>query len=143
MKMDAEKMDSLEILKFAAEHGMLDLSYVQEKMEMNKRSELLAQHPYKVWEGKNGCWYTYLPDGKGGRTLKKRKSRDDLEKDIARHQAQEADNPTVADIFQEWIDSRLETKEISKASYDRYSVDFRRFFPDFGKNAELLQDYGH
>lgn len=133
MKMDAVKMDSLEILKFAAEHGMLDLSYVQEKMEMNKRSELLAQHPYKVWEGKNGCWYTYLPDGKGGRTLKKRKSRDDLEKDIARHQAQEADNPTVADIFQEWIDSRLETKEISKASYDRYSVDFRRFFPDFGK----------
>ena len=112
---------------------MLNLSYVQEKMEMSKKSELLAQHPYKVWEGKNGCWYTYLPDGRGGRTLKKRKSREDLENDIAKHQAQEADSPTVADVFLEWIDGRLETKEISKASYDRYSVDFRRFFADFGK----------
>lgn len=122
-----------EILKYAVENGILDVSYVQEKIEMNKRKEIIEKHPYKIWEGKNGCWYTYLADGKGGRILKKRKSRDDLEKDICKYMAQETDNPTVSDIFREWIDIRLETKEISKASYDRYSVDFRRFFSDFGQ----------
>lgn len=126
-------MNDSEILKFAAENGMLDLSYVQEQIEMIKRKELLEKHPYEIWEGKNGYWYTYLPDGNSGRVLKKRKSKDDLEKDIIKYQSQQADDPTVADIFQEWIDGRLDTKEISKASYDRYSVDFRRFFSDFGK----------
>jgi len=122
-----------EILKYAAENGMIDLSYVQEKIEMAKRKELLERHPYKIWEGKNGCWYTYLPDSEGGRVLKKRRSREDLEKDIIKCQAQQAEDPTIADIFQEWIDNRLEMKEISKASYDRYYVDFKRFFSEFGE----------
>lgn len=122
-----------DLLHFANKNGMIDLSYVQEKMEMTKRKELLEKHPCKIWEGKNGCWYTYLPDNKGGRILKKRKSKSDLENDIINYQIQQSDEPTVADIFQEWIDGRLRTKEISKASYDRYSVDFRRFFSEFGK----------
>ena len=122
-----------DLLHFANENGMIDLSYVQEKMELTKRKELLEKHPCKIWKGKNGCWYTYLPDNRGGRILKKRKSKDDLEKDIINYQIQQSDEPTVADIFQEWVDSRLRTKEISKASYDRYSVDFRRFFSEFGK----------
>jgi len=126
-------MNENEILKFATENGMINLSYVQEKIAMNKRKELLEKHPYKIWEGKNGCWYTYFPSNKGDRILKKRKSRDNLENDIIKYQAQLTDDPTVTDIFQEWIDNRLATNEISKASYDRYFVDFRRFFSDFGK----------
>lgn len=120
-------------MKYAIQSGIIDMSYVQEQIEMNKRKELLEKHPYKIWEGKNGCWYTYFPDTEGERVLKKRKSKEDLEKDIINYQAQQADNPTIADIFQEWIDHRLELKEISKASYDRYYVDFKRFFNDFGK----------
>lgn len=127
------RMTENEVLKYAVANGMIDLSYVQEKIEMSKRKELLEKHPCKIWEGKNGCWYTYLPDGKGGRSLKKRKSKDDLEKDIIEYQVQKADDPTISDVFQEWIEHRLELKEISKASYDRYYVDFKRFFSDFGK----------
>lgn len=126
-------MDNNEILKYAIENGMIDLSYVQDEIEMKQRKELLEKHPYKIWEGSNGCWYTYIPDAKGGRILKKRKSKADLEKEIIKYLTRQTEEPTVADIFQEWIDSRLELKELSKASYDRYFVDFRRFFSDFGK----------
>ena len=42
-----------ELLQYALEHGMIDMSYVQEKMEMNRRKELLEKHPYKIWEGKD------------------------------------------------------------------------------------------
>ena len=46
-----------ELLKYAVENGMIDISYVQEQIEMNKRNELLKKHPYKIWEGKDGKWY--------------------------------------------------------------------------------------
>ena len=43
-----------ELLKYAVENGIIDLLYVQEQIEMNKRKELLGKHPYKIWEGKDG-----------------------------------------------------------------------------------------
>ncbi len=35
---------------------------MQEKIEMAKRKELLEKHPYKISQGKDGNWRTYLPD---------------------------------------------------------------------------------
>lgn len=63
-------MEDRELLMYALEHGMIDVSYVQEQVNMNKRKEMLEKHPYKIWEGKDGKWYTYLPDKKKGRLLK-------------------------------------------------------------------------
>ena len=56
------------------ENHIIDLSYVQEKIEMAKRKELLEKHPYKISQGKDGKWRTYLPDQKNGRKLVKRSS---------------------------------------------------------------------
>ena len=53
-----------EMLQFALESGMIDESTIQEKMEMNERKKYLEKHPYKIWKGKDGKWYTYLPDKK-------------------------------------------------------------------------------
>lgn len=47
-----------DLLKYAVEHGMIDLSYVQEQVDMNKRKELLEKHPYKISHGKDGKWRT-------------------------------------------------------------------------------------
>ena len=44
------------VLQYAIAHGMIDLSYVQEQIEMNKRKELLDNHPYKIWEGKDSAY---------------------------------------------------------------------------------------
>ena len=45
-----------ELLKYAVENGMIDLSYVQEQVEMNRRNLLLNRHPYAIWEGNDGKW---------------------------------------------------------------------------------------
>ena len=68
-----------EILQFIIQSGKIDISDVQNSMEDMKRKELLEKHPYKIWEGKDGEWYTYLPKRGSGRVLKKRKSKSDLE----------------------------------------------------------------
>ena len=68
-------MSDAELLKYAIEHGMIDTTYVQDMIEMQKRKEILEKHQYSIWEGKNGKWYTYLPDEEKnrGKVLKKRK----------------------------------------------------------------------
>ena len=50
-------MNEQDVLKYALEHGMIDMSYVQEQIEMNKRNELLEKHPYAIWEGRDGKWF--------------------------------------------------------------------------------------
>ena len=54
------KLSDLELLKYAVENGMINTALVQEKIEMQKREELLNKHPYKIYQGKDGKWYTYL-----------------------------------------------------------------------------------
>jgi len=55
-----------ELLKYAIENDIINLEHVQEQMRMKEQQRILRQHPYKIWEGKDGKWYTYLPDEKKG-----------------------------------------------------------------------------
>ena len=68
-----------EILQFIINNGIINVSDVQNSIEAMKKEELLKQHPYEIWQSKDGKWYTYLPAKDGGRVLKKRKSKKDLE----------------------------------------------------------------
>ena len=110
------RMSDAELLKYAVENGMIDTALVQEKIEMQKREELLNKHPYKIYQGKDGKWYTYLPDKKNGRILKKRTNKKDIEDVVISFWKQEEENPTVDMIFHEWIDSKLTREEISKST---------------------------
>ena len=59
------------MLNFAISQGTIDISSVQEKIEMMKNQKYLEKHPYKIWESNDGDWYTYLPDEKKGRIQRK------------------------------------------------------------------------
>ena len=123
-----------ELLKYAVESGMINLSYVQEQIEMNKRKELLEKHPYKIWEGKNGRWYTYLPDKKNSRLLKKRNSKKEIEDVVFAYWKEETENPIIDEVFETWITKKIERLEISKATRDRYKRQYDESFSKFGKN---------
>ena len=52
-----------DLLKYILENGMIDLTYVQEQIEMKKREEILKRHHYSIWHSdKEDVWYSYLPD---------------------------------------------------------------------------------
>ena len=55
-----------EILSNALDYGMIDLEYLQATIDMKKKQEILSNHPYTIYQGKDGKWYTYLPDLKKG-----------------------------------------------------------------------------
>ena len=122
-----------EILQFALENGMIDESTIQEKMEMNERKKYLDKHPYKIWKGKDGKWYTYLPDKENNRKQIKRKTREEVQNIVIDFWKSELENPTVDEVFQEWNDRRLELKKISDASHNRNEQFYKRHYKEFGK----------
>lgn len=138
---------SNDILRFIIDSGMISISDVQNGMEAMKRKELLEKHPYKIWKGKDEKWYTYLPDEKKGRLLKKRTSQKAIEDDVIEYWKSELENPTISDVFQEWNDRRLELKQISNAAYLRYKQVFNRHYHNFGDKkiktvaAEEFQEF--
>jgi len=69
----------IEVLNYSIMNGMIDPVFVREQIEMQKRKEILEQHPFSIWQGKNGSWYTYLLNEEGERVLKKRKNQQSLE----------------------------------------------------------------
>lgn len=120
-------------MKFAIDNDMIDMSFVQEQIEMKKREEILKKHPYKIWKGKDGNWYTYLPNKEKGRVLKKKTIKKDLEDDIIEYWEYELEDPTITDVFEEWNNRRLELKKISEATHLRNCQVFNRHYEEFGK----------
>lgn len=123
-----------DILKYAMENGMIDIAYVQKKMEMQKREELLNKHPYSIWETKEHKWATYLPDKEKGRRLKVRLKLSSLEDDIIAYWRQETENPSIKDVFNEWNDRRLNMKKITSSTHQRNIQVFNRHFSEFGSS---------
>ena len=121
------------VLQYAIAHGMIDLSYVQEQIEMNKRKELLDKHPYKIWHGTDGNWHTYLPDEEKGRVPRKRSTEAEIQKVVIDYWRNKLENPTIREVFGEWNKRRLTLGKISPASYSRHQRTFKQFYSEFGK----------
>lgn len=126
-------INSREILSFIQNEGIIDLSCVQEKMEMHKREELLKQHPYSITQGKDGKWRTYLPDKEKGRRQVKKTNEKAIIDAVVEYWEQELNNPTVEEIFIEWNNRRLELKQISPSTHNRNKQCFMRHYSEFGK----------
>lgn len=115
-------------MQYVLENNIIDLSYVQEKIEMTKRKQMLGKHQYEIWQGKDEAWYTYIPDKEMGRKLKRRTCRKKLEDDIIAYYVAIEENPFISDLFERWNNERYENGEIGKNSYTKYGNDFKRFF---------------
>lgn len=140
------KITNEELLKYAVENGMLDLSYVQDEIDMKQREELLEKHPFKIWFGKDNNWHTYLPT-ETGRAPKKRRDKKDLEDVIVDYWKQQEENPTIKEVFTEWANRRLELGKISKSTHLRYTQTFNQGYAEFGSlrikstSAEQIADF--
>ena len=102
-----------DLLQFIIDNGIININDVQNSMEVMKREELLKQHPYEIWQSKDGKWYTYLPAQDGGRVLKKRKSKKDLENIVIDYYKNNQE-VLLEDLFQEWASQKLEYGEIQR-----------------------------
>lgn len=131
-------MSDTELLKYAVENGMIDTALLQEKIEMQKREELLKKHTYNIWQGKDGKWRTYLPDEEKGRKLIKRVTKESLEDSIIKFLNESSEDEkkrkiakeiTLKAIFPEWL--RFKQIHTQSTSYTkRITADWKRFYSE-------------
>ena len=121
----------LSLLNDALRLGIIDMGLVRSRVIMEK-------HKYKVWQGKNGYYYTYILEG-GKRKLVKKKNEEDLVAAI-----EGRSNYIFGEVFREWIDKKREWGELDDSTIIRYKTDFTRFIEgtDFDKlSVGSLTDY--
>ena len=116
------------MLNYAIEHGMIDLSHIEDIIEMNKRKELLAKHTNPISQGKDGYWRTYLPDKEKGRRQIKKRTKTDVEDAVISYWKSETENPTVQEVFEEYNDRRLSLNQISQSTHLRNTQIFNRHY---------------
>lgn len=116
------------LLKFVIDNDMIDISYVQEQINMKKREETLKKHPYKIWKDKNDYWYTYLPNGNGQRKLIKRRKKEDLIDIVVSFWEVSVDN-SFKNRYDIWIERQRKCGRTDNTIY-KYRCDYKRFFSD-------------
>lgn len=122
-----------DVLKFAIESGMIDLSYIQDKYEMSKREELLSKHKWAISQGKDGYWRTYLPDEEKGRRMIKKTTKKAVEDEVIFYWQEQLENPTIQEVFEEWNNRKVNLKKIAESTHLRNINIFKRHYSEFGK----------
>jgi len=134
-------------LKYAIDNGIINIDDIQAKKEMKNREEILSNHPYSVWESKNGYWYTYLPDEEKGRALKKRKTQKEIEdlivtfykgnsklkskeKQVKSRPRRTSDKNSFLNTFISLKEFKKDIINVSDNTIDKYNTDYNRFFKD-------------
>lgn len=136
-----ESLNNSELLNFAIENGMIDLDTIREKIEMNERKKYLEMHSPKIWKSTDGNWYTFVPDysKKSERRLVKRSTEEKLEDFLVGFYKEYQEPQTIKKTYYEWIHRKIKFGEITKQTYDRYEVDFCKYFKGYeDKNMQYV-----
>ena len=133
------------MLNYAVENGIIDLSYVQDMIEMKKREEILENHPYEIYQGKDGKWYTYILEQGNKRVKKKRTSLSKMEDFLVEYytkkerelkQEENQKRKEKAELeyqfkhnFNSWVKKQI-SYGVSNNTVVKYEADYKRFFKD-------------
>lgn len=134
-------------MQYALDTGIINLGDIRKRRDMKAKEEILNNHPYSIWDGVNGGCYTYLPDKVKGRVLKKRKTRDAIEKLIidfytknkegrkkakaVKPRPRKNDNKNSFKCMFDMLKRfKKEMINVSDNTIDKYEKDYNRFFRD-------------
>lgn len=109
------------------DYDTITLESIEEMIMRREKQLYLNQHKNNIWQGKNGRWYTYVPLRDNSRKLLSKATERQLIDCIARHYQDLELNPMIFELFDEWIDYKLQMKDIALGTRDRYQSDYNRF----------------
>lgn len=121
-------------LRYAIKNGIIDMSYIQEQISMNKRKEILNKHGSCIWYSESEqTWYCHIPDSskKSGRKKVKRKYKSDIEDIVyqyySKHEfSNHTSTMTFCDLFYEFIEHKK--TQVKPATIRRIMIDWNKFY---------------
>lgn len=114
------------LLKLALENNIIDISVLQQEIEMKMNAEYLAKHPYGIWLGTDNYYHTIIKVEGKKKQLKKKK-REKLEKAIIEFYRENEKFQTIDKVFEECYQEKLEYNLIKLQSYNKYLKVYNRF----------------
>lgn len=140
MKIEDSNITSeiLEILKIAVLNGTVKIDDVQRELEMKERTEILEKHQYKITQGKDGKWRTYLPDSsrKNNRRQIKKATREKIEEEVVKYYRQQEQKKelTLEELYPEWL-KYYSLHVGAVGTVKRVTSDWKRFY----QNDKLIK----
>lgn len=125
-------MSNIDLLQEAVNAGIINLDSVQEQIDMKKKEKILTEHPYSIWEGKDGKWRTYIFDETKpkNRRMIKRKTKNDIEDFILKEynrNHEDINETTIKTLYPEWLRYKY-LKVNSPNTIKRIQNDWDRFY---------------
>ena len=94
-------------------------------------------HTHKIYQGKDGKWYTYLEiDGK--RKKIKRNYKKEIESIVLKH-IKDSQKTTIGEIFYEWLERQLSNESIKMSTHNRYKNTFIRHYESTGWDKKHIE----
>lgn len=116
---------NIDVLQYALDHGIIDLTLVQKQIDMQRKEEILEKHPYEISLWKDGYWHTYLPNGKKRKAIKK-KNKADIEEVVISYW-EDFKEDIFRDRFFIWVERQKKCGRSDNTIY-KYECDYKRFF---------------
>ena len=133
-----------ELFTFAVSNGMIDELELKALYDKHMNMRYMEEHfgkDYKLTVGKDGRYFTRLPNGKQVR----KKKLEDFIAEIAEYYKHThfeevviSKNVGVYEVYQQWMDFKFKYDGISKGTFDRLGEDYKRFFINNRYAAKLL-----
>lgn len=120
-----------QFLQYLSSNANIDIDTLRKEFDMRRKETYLEEHTkeHKIWQGKDGYFYTMLPDEskQSKARLIKRKTEEQIQEVVFQHYSAQDGAPTLGQSFERWIQQKLDMKEVCKGTYDRYHTEFKRF----------------
>lgn len=105
---------------------------IEDIMKRHEAKSYILKHKYKITEGKDGRWFTRVPDKNGSRVVVFRE-REALDEFLIDYYKSLEEGPTLKDIFEESQLEKFREGSISESTLTRNRTDFNRFYSEFGE----------
>ncbi len=126
--------ESERILTYLEEQGVINLEDIQAEIEKAKVDAIIRAHPYKIYQGKDKRWYTYVPDEtkSDGRKKLAKPTLDKLHQAIYGYYQTDIDSANSTDmtllkLYPRWLTYKeLHTQKTSYLS--RIETDWKKYY---------------
>ena len=129
--------DPNDILSFLLDSGKINMDDVQNEMNKRKKAQIIKNHPYAIWEGKDGRWRTRIddPTAHNGKRLVAKKSKEGIEeflyiyyKDQYTEDGDDLSKITINDLYPEWLDYKRAHTPSPNTYIPRIESDWGTFY---------------
>lgn len=134
--LDKFNTSELNLLYSAVKNGIINMNDVQDEMTKRHREELLKQHPYEIWQGKDTRYRTYIEDKSkpsGRRMIVKTQEQDLLNYLVEIYKKQEQNqsikNYTLEKLYPKWK-AYKELHTTAKTYITRINTDWNTYYKD-------------